>query len=314
MTTQIITTIEEQALAIMNESELSSTEATSLKNAFMPFFMQADGWVIKARTLNVTDENQIADMVEARKARLALKDIRVNLEKTRKQLKEESLRKGKAIDGMANVLKFLIEPIEDYLEKQEKFVEIREKERMDKIEAERRNTVFEFGINPDFYNLRDMGEAPYQELLNQMIEARKLKLEAEDRAEKERQDREQKEAEAREAQFQENQRLKAEAQAREAELKKEREAKAKLEREAKEKAEAEEKEKARLEAEKLAEEKRLKAEAKAKAKMSDGDKVKSIIDTLKAIRFPEVKSDDAKALISDLELDITRMITKINNY
>jgi hypothetical protein len=121
-------------------------------------------------------------------------------------------------------------------------------------------------------------------------------------------------ADAREAQRIENEKLKAENEAKELELKAEREAKEKLEREAKEKADAELKEKARLEAEKKAEEKRLKDDEKKKAKMSDTDKVKSIVDTLKAIRFPEVKSDDAKALVADLELDITKMITKVNNY
>ena len=72
---------EAKALAIIQESELSSDEATSLKNALTPFFEQADEWVTKAKTLKVTDESQITEMTEARKARLALKDIRVNLEK-----------------------------------------------------------------------------------------------------------------------------------------------------------------------------------------------------------------------------------------
>lgn len=305
---------EAKALEIIQQSELSSDEATSLKNALTPYFEQADEWVTKARTLKVTDESQVTEMLEARKARLALKDIRVNLEKKRKELKEESLRKGKAIDGMANILKFLIEPIEDYLEKQEKFVEIRETERKAKLEADRKAILEQNGVDTAFYDLKEMPQDTFDQLVLQAQESKRLRQEAEDRAEKERQAREQKEAEEREAQRAENARLKAEAEAREAELKKEREAKAKLEREAKEKEEAEAKEKARIEAEKKAEEKRLKDEEKRKAKMSDTDKVKSIIDTLKAIRFPEMKSDDAKALVDELEMDIAKMITKINNY
>ncbi len=305
---------EAKALAIIQESELSSDEATSLKNALTPFFEQADEWVTKAKTLKVTDESQITEMTEARKARLALKDIRVNLEKKRKELKEESLRKGKAIDGMANILKFLIEPIEEYLEKQEKFVEIRETERKAKLEAERKIALEQLGVDTAFYDLKEMPQATFDQLVAQAEESKRLKDEAEKRAEQERLDREKKEAEEREAQKIENERLKKEAEAREAELKKEREEKAKLEREAKEKAEAEAKEKARIEAEKKVEEKRLKDEEKRKAKMSDTDKVKSIIDTLKAIRFPEVKSEDAKALVDELEMDIAKMITKVNNY
>jgi hypothetical protein len=43
-------------------------------------------------------------------------------------LKEQALREGKAVDGIANVLKALIVPLEEHLDKQERFVEIRAEE------------------------------------------------------------------------------------------------------------------------------------------------------------------------------------------
>lgn len=297
---------EAKALAIIQESELSSDEATSLKNALTPFFEQADEWVTKAKTLKVTDESQITEMTEARKARLALKDIRVNVEKKRKELKEESLRKGKAIDGMANVLKFLIEPVEEYLEKQEKFVEIRETARKEELGRARAVTLESLNVDTQFYDLKEMPQDAFDSLVKTATESFNLKLEAEARQKAEAEEKAKKEAEEREAQRVENERLKKENEAKEQELKAEREAKEKLEREAKEKAEAEAKEKARIEAEKKAEEKRLKDEEKKKAKMSDTDKVKSIIDTLKAVRFPEMKSEEAKALVDELEMDIVK--------
>ena len=106
------------------ENKLNSASANDLQAAFMPYFEQASEWRDKAAGIKVTSLAQTAEMRKAREARLALRDIRINTEKTRKELKEDSLRTGKAIDGMANVIKFLIEPIEEYLEKQEKYGEM----------------------------------------------------------------------------------------------------------------------------------------------------------------------------------------------
>ena len=70
----------------------------------------------------------------ARVGRLFLMKKRTAIETVRKELKEQALREGKAIDGIANVLKALIIPIEEYLKKQEDFVVLKEAAR---IEAER---------------------------------------------------------------------------------------------------------------------------------------------------------------------------------
>lgn len=298
---------EEKSLAIIQENDLSSEEATSLKNALDPFFQQADEWVTKARTLKVTDDTQIEQMVEARKVRLELRDIRVNLDKKRKELKEESLRKGRAIDGMANVLKFLIEPIEEYLEKQEKFVEIREEERKARILGERTEKLQSIGVDPAFYDLKEMTEETFNQLVTTAEENAKLKKEAEERAEADRIEKEKKEAEEREAQKIENDRLKAENDAKEAELKKEREAKEKLEKEKRDREEKERKDREREEREK-------KAEAKRLAKMGDTEKVKAIIDTLKAVKLPEVKSEEANALVGELAVTIQQMIIKVEQF
>lgn len=313
---------EEKALQIVKESSLSSDEANRLHEAFKPYFAQAEEWVSQARQIQITDASQIEEMTKARKARLSLKNIRIEVENRRKELKEESLRKGKAIDGMANVLKFLIEPIEEYLEKQEKFVEIQEKERLDKLESERKMILSDLGVvENSFYDLRKMPQEQFEALVKQANEAKQLREEAVKRELEEAKKKEEAEAEERRKQAEEKAKVEAEAkrlaeEARkiEEEQAKLRAEKAKLEAEQKAKAEAEAKEKARIEAEKKAEEKRLKDEEKKKAKMSDSDKVKSIVDTLKAIRFPEMKSEEAKNLVAELEMDITKMITKINNY
>lgn len=125
---------------IVKESGLEQTKADFLLQNFQDYFKIASEWEIKAKTIIVTDESQKAEMAMARSGRLFLREKRIAIEKARKDLKEQSLRECKAIDGIANVLKALIEPIEEYLDNQEHFVEIKqaEKERLEKIELEKK--------------------------------------------------------------------------------------------------------------------------------------------------------------------------------
>lgn len=131
---------ENQLAVIVEESGLESTKAAIIFDQFQDYFRIAAEWELKAKNIVVTDESQKADMEMARVGRLFLKGKRVAIEKVRKQLKEQALREGKAIDGIANVLKDLIVPIEQYLNQQEKFVEIRaeiaEKQRLAEEERE----------------------------------------------------------------------------------------------------------------------------------------------------------------------------------
>jgi len=128
--------MENKLEVIVRESGLESTKAQFILNQFQDYFAIAADWEMKAKAIIVTDESQKAEMQMARAGRLFLKEKRVAIEKARKELKEQALREGKAIDGIANVLKALIIPIEEHLERQEKFVEIRAKIAEDKRLAE----------------------------------------------------------------------------------------------------------------------------------------------------------------------------------
>lgn len=122
-----------QLQVIVKNSGLEPTKAKYILEQFQDYFKMADEWTIKAKSIIVTDESQTTEMEMARVGRLFLKEKRIAIEKARKSLKEQALREGKAIDGIANVLKALIVPIEEYLDKQEHFVENKAKE-----EAERK--------------------------------------------------------------------------------------------------------------------------------------------------------------------------------
>ena len=131
---------ENQLAIIVKESGLETTKAKFILEKFQDYFGIAEEWEKKAKTLVVNNESQRAEMEMARTGRLFLKEKRVAIEKARKELKEQALREGKAIDGIANVLKALIVPIEEYLEQQERFVEIRAEKAAEarRLEGEKR--------------------------------------------------------------------------------------------------------------------------------------------------------------------------------
>jgi len=110
---------------IVRDSGLEKTKADIILAKFQNYFELAADWERKARTIVVTSDSQKDEMKMARTGRLLLREKRLTIENARKELKEQALREGKAIDGIANVLKALIVPIEEYLERQEKFTELR---------------------------------------------------------------------------------------------------------------------------------------------------------------------------------------------
>lgn len=258
-----------QPLALRIDEGLEPATAQSLKDAFEGYFRQADEWRQKAMAIQITRHDQVREMKLARETRLALREIRINAEKARKRLKEDSLKKGKAIDGIYNMLAFAVEPLEKHLLEQEQFVERMEAERIARLKAEREEALIAIGVDVSFYNLGEMEDTTFHQLLETHQIAFTARQEAAKKAEAERIERERQEAE-------ERARREAEAAAERERLR------AENERLAKEKAEAEAKAKAEREA---AEKARLEAEAKAKAE----------IERIRAEREAEARAAALKA-------------------
>ena len=114
--------------ALIEKSGLSQDQKNLMTIKFGEAFDIAKQWEEKAATIEVTDASQTDLMQQARDGRLFLSKKRIAVEKTRKEMKESSLREGQAIDLIARTLTGLIKPIEDHLEQQERFVELREAE------------------------------------------------------------------------------------------------------------------------------------------------------------------------------------------
>lgn len=318
-----------ELIKVVEESSLEKQTKDNILSKFTPFFDQASEWKEKAEALVVTDESQVEEMKEARLARLALKNIRVEADKTRKALKEDSLRYGKAVQGVYNVIEYLIKPIEQHLEQQEKFVEIQEASRKEALKQLRIPEVEVFQeFIPYGLDLGEMSEEDYTKLINGAKAQKKAKEDAEKKAEQERIAKEKAEAEERERIRIDNERLRKEAEEREREAKIEAEKRAKeleaqrkkeeaeksaheeqlrKEREAKEKIEAELKAKKEAEEKAIAEQK----EADKKARLApDKTKLKELAVMINQIELPSLKNPEGESIIKN----VRTLLNKTSNY
>jgi len=256
--------VKNQLQVIVNQNGLSKARAEIILEKFKDYCDIAAGWEVKANSIKVTDASQTGAMAMAREGRLELRAKRIAIEKTRKELKEDSWRESKAIDGIANVLKALIVPIEDFLNQQEHFVEIEQKKKEDahRAEVERRMEEERLAEERKAERERKKMAKENERLKAEAVEREKLAVvERKKAAEKLRKEREKSEAKFREH---EAERI---AEAEKAEEKRlEVAAKVRAERAAQDKKFAAEKEMARIQKEKaikVAEEIRIERERMA---------------------------------------------------
>jgi len=212
------TTQKSELALIVESSGLEKTKAQILLDKFTGYFEIAAEWERKTKELVITDISQKAEMKMAREARLFLKEKRVEVEKTRKFLKDDSLREGQTIDAIAKVLKNLIEPIETQLEQKEKFAEIQEANRKEALRQERAATLEKMGdyaitsFRMSTLNLGEISQDEFDAFKNQ-IEVDIMKLEQlAQKDEEERLAKEQAELQERERIRLENEALKKEAE------------------------------------------------------------------------------------------------------
>lgn len=137
-----------------------------IESKFEDHKKQAEQWLDKAKTLRVTDAGQTELMKQCREARLALRAIRVNIEKLHKSEKEEYLQGGRIIDKLRNKYVALIEPIEEVLMESENFVEIQEAGRkVDLRNARLKELTPLIGNEASTLALGEMSEGVYQDMV-----------------------------------------------------------------------------------------------------------------------------------------------------
>ena len=202
-----------QLAKVVQENGLVPETAETLITTFSPFFDEVNASLMEASRIVVNDATEVSAMKAARAARLKLRDVRIRVEAARKSLKEDSLRKGKAIDGIANVLKFMIEPEENRLEEAEKFAERAEASRRATLRQSRATLIAPFGMDTSAMMLEDMTEEAFQNLLGSARIAHEKRIADEKAAAEARAEAERKRAEEEARVRAENERLRLEAEA-----------------------------------------------------------------------------------------------------
>lgn len=161
-------------------TEIADTSlAKTLADAFVALFAEADQWKNLAMKIVVTNADQTIAIQQARSLRLQFRRIRCDAETRRKALKAGIVAQGKAIDGMANIIKALTEPVEAHLQAQEDFAERMEAEAAAKLFHARALELAEFGVaDPSAYNLGIMPADQYAALYDALEGSHKARVEA----------------------------------------------------------------------------------------------------------------------------------------
>lgn len=313
----------EKSLAIVNkiseEIGLPITDAEKIVASFSDISNRVNDWEKKLSKFNQIDDTEITKEIctEARELRLEGQKIRTDGDRKHKELKENSLLIGRAIDGVRNIYKLKISEREEKLEKIEKYFEIIEQAKKDKINAERELLLSKYVVDVSMYNYKEMNDEVFDNLVETVKKIWETEQEAIKKVEEERIAKEQAEKEEQEQMRIENERLKKEAEAREKELEKERaEQEKKLEAErlkAKQEAEAREKLEAEIRAKKeeeeqlkkeeelrLAKEKADRLEAEKQAQLApDKDKLLIYAKALENVVVPELQTQEAKQVLTN---------------
>ena len=162
-----------------NETGLVADGVASLKSAFAPHFIKFHELAKEAATVGPNSPKV------ARAVRLELRAVRIAAEKTRETLKEDSLRRGKAIDGINAVLKYELVPIEEAMQKIEDAELIAEQNRIAALQLTRADELRAF-MDPTHMDLGGMPDQQWSLLLTGAKAAHAAKVASDAKAEADR--------------------------------------------------------------------------------------------------------------------------------
>lgn len=175
-----------QLQVILKEQHVPKAQADALIEAFGGPFNEVGEILADYQTIKVTDITDTEGMQTARTKRLALKKARTTVENKRKELKENIVKQGRAIDSVARFVKEVIAPAEEYLQLQEDFAKLEAKRQHEAMLADRREQLGMRGAIPDRYNYEGMSNDEFTALLAELDAEAKRKADEAAAAEAER--------------------------------------------------------------------------------------------------------------------------------
>jgi hypothetical protein len=232
---EVVTT---ELVKVEQQAGIDADSALALRGKFGDYYNEIVA--LREKVAMVTDRADPIHQKLAREIRLGLKNVRCEVERTRKALKKNSLARSKFIDGVAGyIMNILCEPVEEQLAAVERYAERQEAERIAALVAERTAALVAVECDPTAYNVGVMDEPTFALVLAGAKKQREDRIEAARKAEADRIAAERAAALERERIIAENKRLNDERAAVEAKAKREREIAAARQREVEAKAKAE---------------------------------------------------------------------------
>lgn len=176
------------ALVVVQELEeakelavLAPESRLTLKQVFTPFFIELKSLAETASTVAVNKPKL------ARETRLAIRKVRIAAEKARVDAGAAALLYKKSVDGVYGLLEGKASPLEKRLADIENAEELAQKALAEALKIKRLAELAPFGQDNTFYDLANLPEMQYQQLLGSQQVAHEakqaaLKKEADDRA------------------------------------------------------------------------------------------------------------------------------------
>jgi hypothetical protein len=213
----------ELQVAVIDPKEfgLESEKATTIMQSFTPKIVERDGCVEVYNQI-LTKELTKETCEEASTLRKKLVKVRTGIADIHKTEKAFYLASGRYVDALKNKLTLPVEQMEEQLSKIEQHFENIEKERIQKLNAERCTIVAPYVEDTTNLKLSDMEQDVFEAYVTAKKTAYEAKIAAEQKAEAERLAQIEAEKAEQERIRQENEALKAEAEKKAKELEAER--------------------------------------------------------------------------------------------
>lgn len=200
-------------------AQIELSKAEQIAQTFEPMVKMLRGFEESYECLVKSSEEDgisLETTAKAKRLRLDIAKVRIATDKARKEQKKEYLLAGRAIDGVANILKWATSEKEEKLSEIENHYELMEQRRLEELQQEREFQISEY--LPDGTDGRDfstMEDDVWEAFLATKKKEHLDRIEAEKQAELDRIEREKEEKAERARIEAENAKLRKEAEARE---------------------------------------------------------------------------------------------------
>lgn len=177
--------INSKKLTNLSFDGLQEKKAQQIKETFVPMTEMLESFESSYNAIIKQSSSEITLDVtkKAKELRLSIAKVRIQTEKLRKAQKEEVIRLGKSIDGVANILKYAVSTKEKNLKEIEDYFAIQEKKRLDELQNERAKRLLEYDENAYERDLLKFENDEFEALLEfkkkEKAEAEKAEAEAE---------------------------------------------------------------------------------------------------------------------------------------